>query len=116
MKQINAIHKLSGRLLFQQILPRIARILLFSECKKISILLILFAVILQYSQAQNFQFEQILPLPPEPQNLVPFDGVGGIGENRIAYADIDGDNDQDVLITGMCYSEIIAKLYTNIKN
>jgi len=43
----------------------------------------------------------------------PFDGVG---ESSIAFADVDGDNDQDVLITGYNNTEYIAKLYTNDGN
>ncbi len=41
----------------------------------------------------------------------PFEGVAS---SSIAFADVDGDNDQDVLITGQNSSEIpIAKLYSN---
>jgi len=41
----------------------------------------------------------------------PFDGVGG---SSIAFADVDGDGDKDVLIAGLNGSdETIAKLYTN---
>ncbi len=40
----------------------------------------------------------------------PFDGVEF---GSIAFSDIDGDNDQDVLITGENSRERIAKLYTN---
>lgn len=40
----------------------------------------------------------------------PFEGVGA---SEVAFADVDGDNDQDVLITGANGSERIAKLYTN---
>ncbi len=41
----------------------------------------------------------------------PFDGVSG---GSIAFSDVDGDNDQDLLITGMNNSNVpIAKLYTN---
>lgn len=41
----------------------------------------------------------------------PFEGVSGAG---VSFADIDGDNDQDVLITGYNSSnQRIAKLYTN---
>ena len=46
-------------------------------------------------------------------NLVtgtPFDGVD---EGDIAFADIDGDNDMDVLITGASSTTRIAKLYVN---
>ncbi len=49
----------------------------------------------------------------EVTNL-PFEGVG---EGSVAFADIDGDNDQDVLITGRNNSLIgIAKLYINDGN
>ncbi len=40
----------------------------------------------------------------------PFEGVD---DSSIAFADVDGDNDQDVLITGRSDSSRIAKLYTN---
>lgn len=40
----------------------------------------------------------------------PFDGVQ---DSSIAFADVDDDNDQDVLITGLSDSGFIAKLYTN---
>lgn len=43
----------------------------------------------------------------------PFEGTTG-GDRSISFADIDGDNDQDVLITGLNNSlDRIAKLYTN---
>ena len=43
----------------------------------------------------------------------PFDGVAG-GSNAIAFSDIDGDGDSDVLITGgISLAKSIAKLYTN---
>ena len=37
----------------------------------------------------------------------------GVSNGSIAFADVDGDNDQDVLITGFSLSGRIAKLYTN---
>jgi predicted nucleotidyltransferase len=40
----------------------------------------------------------------------PFEGVA---ISSIAFADVDGDNDQDVLITGLNNSFRISKLYTN---
>jgi hypothetical protein len=41
----------------------------------------------------------------------PFEGVA---RSSIAFADVDGDNDQDVLITGSNNSDaFISKLYTN---
>jgi hypothetical protein len=43
----------------------------------------------------------------------PFDEVG---RGAIAFADVDGDNDQDVLITGFNLQNDIAKLYTNDGN
>jgi hypothetical protein len=46
--------------------------------------------------------------------LVPGTSFDGVGDGSIAFADIDGDNDQDVLITGQNISnERIAKLYRN---
>ena len=40
----------------------------------------------------------------------PFEGVV---LSSIGFADVDGDNDQDVLITGTSSSGVISKLYTN---
>jgi len=40
----------------------------------------------------------------------PFDGVI---YSSVAFADVDGDSDQDILITGYNGSTVIAKLYTN---
>ena len=40
----------------------------------------------------------------------PFEGVGN---GTLTFSDIDGDGDEDVLITGNGYSSRIAKLYTN---
>ncbi len=37
----------------------------------------------------------------------------GVDNSSIAFADIDGDNDQDVVITGLSDSGRISKLYTN---
>ncbi len=42
-------------------------------------------------------FEQVLPPPPAPQILPNFNGVQN---SSIAFADVDGDGDQDVLIAG----------------
>ena len=51
----------------------------------------------------------------------PFEGVSGYSNTRsstlsnsfTAFADVDGDNDQDVLITGLSNSGRTARLYTN---
>ena len=45
--------------------------------------------------------------------LTPFDAIG---RSSVAFADVDNDNDQDVLITGNNGSESIAKLFTNDGN
>ncbi len=54
-------------------------------------------------------FERVLP-PSSPQTTVDFVGVE---EGSIAFADVDGDQDQDVLITGKAYSENTARLHIN---
>ncbi len=46
---------------------------------------------------QNFIFQQVPPLPPALPNIVDFTGVE---HSSIAFADVDNDNDLDVLITG----------------
>ena len=59
----------------------------------------------------QIQFEQVLPPPPAPQIIPDFEGAEF---SSIAFADVDGDSDKDVLITGANNSnQRIAKLYTN---
>ena len=63
--------------------------------------------------AQQIQFEQVPPPPPAPQTIADF---AGVENSSIAFADVDGDGDKDVLITGTDNSNPrnrIAKLYTN---
>ncbi len=68
----------------------------------ITTLLFLYTAGLLHAQ---IQFEQVLP-----QN---FDGVG-VRQSSIAFADVDGDGDQDVLITGESSTgQRITQLYTN---
>ncbi len=71
------------------------------------ILLLLFAS--ANVQAQ-IQFEQVLPPPPASQIISNFEGVQS---SSIAFADVDGDGDQDVLITGLGNTGLNARLYTN---
>ncbi len=58
----------------------------------------------------QIQFEQISPLTDPPHNSAPFTGIY-IGS--IAFADVDGDGDQDVLITGDSDSGSVSELYSN---
>ncbi len=59
-------------------------------------------------------FQQVAPLPPAPANIANFDGATN---SSLAFADIDNDNDQDVLITGWNYYYLcFAKLYNNDGN
>ncbi len=60
-------------------------------------ILILFSLCLGSKMAFAQTFEQILPPPPAPQILPNFEGVQN---SSIAFADVDRDGDQDVLITG----------------
>ena len=55
-----------------------------------------------YANDGNGNFAEILNTP--------FDGVY---RSSIAFADVDGDNDKDVLITGSTGAALISKLYTN---
>ncbi|MCD4732591.1 MAG: VCBS repeat-containing protein, partial [Bacteroidales bacterium] len=80
--------------------------------KKIYLLLFT-SLLTSLIMGQNIAFEQVLPLPPAPQIIANFDWVDA---SSIAFADIDNDNDQDVLITGSSNAGIIAKLYTNDGN
>ncbi|MDZ7848605.1 MAG: FG-GAP-like repeat-containing protein [Owenweeksia sp.] len=60
------------------------------------------------------QFELVRPLPPSPQNITHFIGVA---QGSAAFADIDGDNDQDVLLIGDDNSSSpLTMLYTNDGN
>ncbi len=60
---------------------------------------------------QKIQFKQVTPLPPAPQITADFDNVKN---SSIAFADIDGDNDLDVLISGTNESTVkVTKLYQN---
>lgn len=69
-------------------------------------LLFLFLVLTQMAAAQNFS--EVTGTP-----------FAGVQESSIAFADVDGDNDQDVLITGINLvqqgtpGDRISKLYTN---
>ena len=77
------------------------------------IILFLLLTCNMYIQAQ-IQFEKVPPPPPAPQNIADFDGVQ---DSSIAFADINGDGDQDVLITGQnSFNQFIAKLYANDGN
>lgn len=66
--------------------------------------LLLFIIYTTVTHAQ-IQFQEVNPTP--------FDGVYF---SDIAYADIDNDNDLDVLITGFSNTQQIAKLYLNNGN
>ena len=74
------------------------------------ILALVFSVLVNNLNAQ-IQFEQVLPLPPVPQITSDLEGVEN---SSIAFSDINGDNVEDVLITGYNnLNQSIAKLYTN---
>jgi len=78
--------------------------------KKIILLLAFVPLIID---AQVIKFEQIAPLPPASQNITEFTGVYN---GTVNFADIDGDGDQDLLITGSKEINVInpvTELYTN---
>lgn len=79
---------------------------------EIVLLTILFVPI--SSLAQSIQFAEVLPQSPNPTNLIDFDLVA---QGEVAFADIDGDGDEDVLITGNPFYVggvvTIANLYVN---
>ena len=75
---------------------------------KVPITLFIVIYLAWTGSAQTIDFEIVLPLSP---NSTIFEGVTS---SSISFADIDGDNDQDVLITGFKGSgQRIAKLYSN---
>ncbi|TDN87142.1 VCBS repeat protein, partial [Salegentibacter sp. 24] len=63
----------------------------------ISKILILVILCLGSEIAFAQTFEQVMPPPPAPQIIPSFEGVQN---SSIAFADVDGDGDQDVLIAG----------------
>ncbi len=78
----------------------------------ISICVITFMISLN-TQAQ-IQFEQVAPPPPAPQVIAEF---SAFEDGSIAFADIDGDGDQDVLLTGSTTGSFgNSELYTNDGN
>jgi hypothetical protein len=86
-------------------------VLVFSKLRLRISFICFFIVSAAFAQVE---FEQVLPLPPAPQSIPVFDGVS---DGSIAFADVDGDNDLDVLITGnISNSQMISKLYLNLGN
>jgi hypothetical protein len=63
-----------------------------------AILIIIFITLfLLKNNAQNINFELVLPIHPQPSNIANFHGIE---YGTTAYADIDGDNDQDLIVSG----------------
>ncbi len=75
--------------------------------------LLTFITSITINNAQQVQFEQIFPQPPAPQLKISF---CDFSNSSIAYADIDGDQDQDILISGFTNNGIVANLYINDGN
>tara|TARA_B100000809_G_scaffold139066_1_gene136701 strand:- start:17102 stop:17482 length:381 start_codon:yes stop_codon:yes gene_type:complete len=75
------------------------------------LILLLFETILLSAQIA------FTPFPLNPHNLPITDVFERVQYSSIAFADIDGDNDQDVIITGQDNSNLAStKLYTNNGN
>lgn len=60
--------------------------------------------------AQVIEFEQIRPPLPSPQNTI---DISSFYHADVEYSDIDGDNDQDLIIVGHNGSERITELLEN---
>ncbi|WP_199223386.1 FG-GAP repeat domain-containing protein, partial [Brumimicrobium oceani] len=76
--------------------------------QRISLLFALFTAQLLSSQ---ISFERIFPPPPAPQIIADFEWLI---ESSVAFSDVDGDGDEDFLVTGYTGNvEIISKLYAN---
>ena len=71
-----------------------------------SSLILLFSILTNLLVAQT-QFEEVQPSPPASKIFM------DVAISSIAFADIDNDSDQDVLITGLSSGSFISKLYTN---
>lgn len=73
--------------------------------KKLLLPVLLF-FISTHVKSQVPDFEEILPLPPTPQNKADFPGIR---DGSLTFCDIDNDKDPDLLITG----EWICRLFIN---
>lgn len=77
--------------------------------KKLFTLGAVISLLISFTVGQNIAFELVLPQPP--QTIADFEGIA---HGSVAFADIDNDNDQDVLITGENnFEQPITKLYIN---
>jgi predicted nucleotidyltransferase len=75
--------------------------------------LLIFIAFLLVNQFLNAQIG-FTPFPLNPHNLTITDVFEGVQSSSVAFADVDGDSDQDVLITGYHSSgQEISKLYIN---
>lgn len=69
-------------------------------------------LVISFTSWSQIVFEPIIAPPPAPQ--IPIPPFEGVNISSISCADIDGDNDQDVLITGLNNShQNIVRLYKN---
>ena len=83
---------------------------LLSNCFT-TILIVTFCLTVNSVNAQRISFEQVKPVAPMPTNEAEFDGINF---GKVVFADVDGDNDEDALITGRNQANLpIAKLYKN---
>ena len=81
--------------------------------KKLLLKTLVFFILLCVNKldAQIVEFQEVLPSSPIPEIIEYFENVN---LSSIAFADIDGDNDQDVLIIGSSLIlDRVAKLYRN---
>ncbi len=72
----------------------------------------LFALAIQYSYAQtSISFQQVTPVFPDPSNMAEFDDLA---DGTLVFSDVDGDSDQDVLVSGANANyDLVVKLFVN---
>ena len=95
--------------LFSAVIFSNTNLLKLNKMKKCHLLVVIFTILLSsYSFSQPIEFELLRPS---------FDYLVGVQGSSTAFADIDGDNDQDMLITGQHNSyQYTSRLYSNDGN
>ena len=82
--------------------------------KIFNILGLIFLIWSSLIHAQQIHFEKVAPLSPTIQNTTPF---CGLKDSTVAFADIDNDGDQDIMMSGQnINNDYITQLFKNDGN